>query len=124
MARIDVSELMVDPDFISSFSVARRSSTVNQYGENELTETIINNVSGSVQSAGKETIRRLPEGVKISNVKTIYTKTLLIADANGTGYADQIIFDGLRFNVISCLPWSNFGAGWYEVDVEMQRNNK
>lgn len=124
MARIDVSELMVDPDFINSFSIARRTATTNIYGENIIAETIINNITGSVQSAGKEAIKRLPEGVKISNVKTIYTKTMLIADTNNPGYSDQIIWEGLRYNVISCLPWSNFGAGWYEVDVEMQRATK
>ena len=41
MAKIDVSFLLSDPDFIDPISVVRRVTTVNSYGENELTEETI-----------------------------------------------------------------------------------
>jgi hypothetical protein len=119
MARIDVSELMNDPDFVNNFTVVRRVPTINTYGENTLAETQVAAV-GSIQSPGKEVANRLPDGVKLSSVKTIYTKTVLNAD-KASGYVDQIIWEGLRYNVVTVLPWGNFGSGWYECDVELEK---
>lgn len=119
MARIDVSELMVDPDFINSFTIVRRTTTVNQYGENVLAETEESSF-GSVQGIGKDALKRLPDGVQLSSMKTIYTKAVFKADEAGK-YSDQIIWDSERYNIITVLPWGNFGSGWYEVDVELQK---
>lgn len=119
MALIDVTELMVDPDFVNSFSIIRRVDTINSKGENILNETTVNNIIGSIQGAGKDTIRRLPEDVQVSRVKTVYTKTLLQTDAAGK-YADLIVIDSYRYAVINVTPWNNFGAGWYECDCVME----
>ena len=123
MARIDVSELMLDPDFVSSFTIIERTPTINNFGENVLEESAPIAAVGSVQSPGKETLKRLPDGVSITNIKTVYIKRSLKADATGV-YSDQVVWEGKRYNVISCLPWSNFGAGWYEVDIEMENKTK
>lgn len=114
MARIDVSELMTDPDFVNAFTLVRRTPTVNDFGENTFTE-VLSVAIGSVQSPGKETLQRLPEGVKLSNVKTIYTKAVMTANQ------DQIVWEGQRYNIYSVLPWGNFGNGWYECDVELEK---
>lgn len=123
MARIDVSELMLDPDFVSNFTIIERTPTVNGFGENVLAESAPIPAVGSVQSPGKETLKRLPDGVSITNIKTVYIKRSLKADASGE-YSDQVVWQGKRYNVISCLPWDNFGAGWFEVDIEMENKTK
>lgn len=122
MALIDVSELMLDPDFISSFNIVRRTPTVNSFGENSLAEVLIQNVKGSVQAVGKETAERLPEGINLKDFITIFTKTPVRADAVN-GYPDVIIWEGLRYQVYQVLPWSNFGAGWYMVDCQLERKS-
>lgn len=114
MARIDVSELMVDPDFVNSFTLVRRTPSINNFGENSFVETLVPSI-GSIQSPGKETLNRLPEGVKLTNVKTVYTKAILTANQ------DQIEWEGQRYNIYSVLPWGNFGNGWYECDIELQK---
>ena len=119
MARIDVSELMNDPDFISPFVIYRRTETINGRGENELTETTVNAV-GSIQAATGETAKRLPDGVQLSSFITVFTKTVLEAESAGR-YPDQVLWKGKRFNVFQCTPWDNFGAGWFMVDCEMER---
>lgn len=122
MARIDVSELMLDPDFVSSFSIVRRVPTINQYGENVLAETTLSNIKGSVQAAGKETAERLPEGTSLKGFITVFTKTPVYAD-NVNGYADVILWKGLRYNVFQVLQWDNFGAGWFMVDCQLERKS-
>jgi len=121
MARIDVSELMTDPDFVMTFTIVRRVPTVNTFGENTLAETTVNAV-GSIQAATGETAKRLPDGVQLSNFKTIFTKAVIKADAAGK-YVDQIEIKGQRFNVFQVLPWEDFGAGWFMVDCELQRKS-
>lgn len=119
MARIDVSELMTDPDFISSFVIYRRVQALNGFGENAPTETTVNAV-GSIQAATGETAKRLPDGVQLSKFITVYTKTVLEAESVG-GYPDQVEYKGRRYNVFQCLPWDAFGEGWYMVDCELER---
>lgn len=119
MARIDVSELMTDPDFVMTFTIVRRTPTVNNFGENELSETPVSAV-GSIQAATGETAKRLPDGVQLSNFKTIFTKAVIKADSAGA-YTDQIEIKGQRFNVFQVLPWEDFGAGWFMVDCELQK---
>jgi len=119
MARIDVSELMVDPDFIMNFTIIRRVPTINTYGENSLTETPVSAV-GSIQAATAETAKRLPDGVQLSKFKTIFTKAVILADSAGN-YPDQIEWKSQRYNVFQVTPWEDFGAGWYMVDCELQK---
>lgn len=114
MARLDVSELMNDPDFVHSFLIFRRTSTPNEFGENVLTEEEISAV-GSVQPADGKTAERLPEGIVLSNFKTIYTKAIVSAS-----YPDQIEWNRRRYNVHTVTPWEEFGEGWFMVDVEME----
>lgn len=119
MAQIDVSPLMTDPDFVGPFTLIRRATLVNNYGENVLTETLINNVIGSVQSANADTFLRLPEAARSQNFITIYTKVQMRTDESGS-YADAVIWKGRRYTVKKVTPWDNFGAGWYMADCEME----
>lgn len=114
MARLDVSELMTDPDFIHSFTWVKRTAATNNFGENVVEETE-EAATGSVQAATGETAERFPEGIALNNFKTIYTKARVSAL-----YPDQIIWKGKRFNVRLVTPWEDFGAGWFMVDVEME----
>ena len=119
MARIDVSELMVDPDFIMNFTIIRRVPTINNFGENSLVETPVAAV-GSIQAATGETAKRLPNGVQLSKFKTVFTKAVIQADSSGK-YVDQVEWKGQRYNVFQVTPWEDFGAGWYMVDCELQK---
>lgn len=121
MARLDVSELLLDPDFVDPFTIVRRVPTINGYGENVLAESTLDAV-GSIQAPGKEAALRLPDGVLIASAKTIYTKTEIYSD-KVSGYADQILYQGQRYNVLTVLPWGNFGSGWFEVDVELENKS-
>lgn len=119
MALIDVSELMLDPDFVMTFTIYRRMASVNSYGENVVSESSVSSV-GSIQAATAETAKRLPNGVQLSKFKTIFTKAVIQADSAGQ-YMDQIEWKSQRYNVFQVTPWEDFGAGWYMVDCELQK---
>lgn len=112
MAKLDVSFLMNDPDFVDPVSIVRRTTTINDYGENQLGETTITAIA-SVQAADGETLASLPEAARLTDVRNIFTKTELIQDENGK-YSDVIIWQGKRYILMHVRPWDNFGAGWFK----------
>ena len=119
MALIDTSELMVDPDFTSTVTLIRRSSVVNSYGENVLTETP-STITAVVQGASPGTLERVPEGVRLSDLIDVYYKGELFAESPG-GYADVIVWGGKRYQVYEITEdYMNHGAGFTKALCKME----
>lgn len=110
MASIDITELLTDPDFVDRLTIINRASTVNDLGENVLTETPFQSV-GSVQPADAKTIERLPEALQSGDVRSFWIKGE-ISSGGKNKYPDIILFHGKRFQVQTAAPWLNWGAGW------------
>lgn len=110
MALIDVSDLLLDPDFVNQVSLVHRTSTVGTNGKNTLVETTVATI-GSVQPAPSKEIMRLPDALRMSDVRKFWIKAEILADGSSQ-YPDIIVFQGKRFQVINTEPWLNYGAGW------------
>ncbi len=110
MAQIDVSDLLLDPDFINPLKLIHRTPVVNGHGENQLVETCEDTV-GSVQPASGKTIQRLPDALRVGNVSSFWIKAGIVADSS-CKYPDLISFRGKRYAVQTVDDWSNWGAGW------------
>lgn len=110
MAQIDVSDLLLDPDFVDPISIIRRTSSVNSFGENVTTELAIFTV-GSIQPASSNTISRLPEALRMADVRDFFIKIEIIQDG-ATLYPDVLIFQNIRYQVQTAAPWLNYGRGW------------
>lgn len=113
MAQLDVSELMVDPDFVDDIRVVSRTPQVNSLGENVLTECSVATI-GSVQPADYKTVKRLPEALQNEDVSSFWVKgPSIVASAPGK-YTTILVFRGRRFQVQTVADWSNFGEGYCE----------
>ena len=111
MALIDVSDLLRDPDFTNVVTLIRRSVTVNGHGENVMTESACY-ITAVVQGDNTETLDKLPEGARLSDVITVYYRGTLTAERPG-GYADIIVWQGKRFQVKEVAEdFMNYGAGF------------
>ena len=122
MALIDVSDLLRDPDFTNVVTLIRRSSSINDFGEQVLTETPCNIVA-SVQGINAEDITRLPEGARLSDVITVYYRGDLQPESKG-GYSDLIIWQGRRYTVKTIDEnFINFGAGFTRAICVMEEVN-
>ena len=77
MALVDVSELMLDPDFVQPLTLVRRTPTVDSYGENQLAEAP-QSVVGSVQPIDGNTLHRLPDEFRVANVQMFFLKERII----------------------------------------------
>lgn len=113
MALIDVSELLLDPDFVNPIQIIRRTSSVNSMGENVIDSETVIDTFGSVQPAKYKDIQRLPEALRIEDVRSFYVKMEILQDGTSV-YPDLIVWGGERFAVKTCAPWLNFGQGWNE----------
>lgn len=121
MGRIDVSDILDDPDFVDPMDLIHRTATVNELGENTFTERRVC-TKGCVQPASGKTLSRVPDEFRIENVMSFWAKATIVADRVGS-YSDQIIFKGQRYNVKTVFDWSNWGSGWTEGLCVMERIN-
>ena len=110
MAQIDVSDLLLDPDFIDPVTLIHRTMIVGSNGLGQIIEECEETV-GSVQPASGKTLNRLPDALRIQNVSSFYIKAGIIADSS-CAYPDIIKYKGKRYQVEQVNDWSNFGAGW------------
>lgn len=111
MALVDVSDLVIDPDFTNSFVLIKRASAINAYGEMNLIETP-SNVFGVIQNINNETLKRFPEAAEFSDGIQVWYKGKLEAEAPN-GYCDVVVWQGARFLVkIVTEQFMNWGAGW------------
>lgn len=112
MGQIDITDLLVDPDFVSPLTLIHRKSCVNNHGDNELQEIGIGTV-GSVQPASGKTLQRLPEAFRVANVMSFWVKGKIVSDGS-CAYPDIISYKGSRYAVQVIFDWMNWGAGWCE----------
>lgn len=112
MADLDVSDLLLDPVFVDPIILIQRTTSLNAFGENIVTESSINTV-GSVQPASNKQIQRLPESLRTADIRSFFVKAEIKVDGSGV-YPDIIVFQGARFEVQTAAPWLNFGRGWNE----------
>lgn len=112
MGLIDVTELLVDPDFIDPIQIITRDSTVNSMGENTLTESSAN-AYGSIQPISGKDLMRLPDSLRVQNLSTFWIKgDIEITD--GDHYPTILVFRSKRYQVKQLKDYSNWGQGWVE----------
>lgn len=112
MALIDVTELLADADFVDTLTLIHRTPTVNDFGENVVSEKLVPTI-GSVQPASGKTIQRLPDALRLQDVSSFWIKGVIISDGT-TSYPDLIKWKGQNYAVQTVQDWSNWGQGWCE----------
>lgn len=111
MALLDVSGLLLDPDFTNVVTLIKRAAAVNEHGETVLTETPCY-ITAVVQGDNTEVLERLPQGARLSDMITVYYRGQLQAESEG-GYADIIVWGGKRYQVKEVSEdFMNYGAGF------------
>lgn len=113
MAQLDVSDILLDLNFVDTLSLIHRTPTVNAMGENVIVEDDPFVTVGSVQPASTKQIMRLPEALRLADVRSFFIKAEIKADGSSV-YPDIIVFQGKRFQVQTAASWLNYGAGWNE----------
>lgn len=112
MGQIDVSDILADPELVDALTIIRRTPTVNNFGQNILSERS-EPTFGCVQPASGKTLQRLPEALRIANVSSFWVKGQIISDGS-CQYPDVILYQGSRYTVQIIFDYTNWGDGWCE----------
>jgi len=109
MARIDVTDALLDPDYIDFGLVCVRGEQI--VGEDGLAR----NVESEIEFAGtvhrKSELVRLPNGEHIVASITVHT-AFQLRDGDQGLTADIIAWKGKRYTVVEVHDRSNFGRGF------------
>lgn len=114
MAAIDVSDLLIDPDFCDEATLIKRKSTVNEYGENTFSE-IESPVTVVVQAAGKDALNYLPQGIKLVDTFDVWLHGSLgqLNSQSVGGACDVLLWNGETYNCVAIVEdFSNYGRGF------------
>lgn len=113
MANVDVSLLLSDPDFVDAISLVSRTTSVDGLGQNLIVESSTVTV-GSVQPASGKAIARLPEALRVANLMSFWVRGAIPAAEESGKYTSILVFKGVRFQLVTVFPWTNWGEGWSE----------
>ena len=118
MARIDVSDLLLDPDFADTGIICERSSQI--IGEDGIArnETKRIKFTGVVTPDTGDLLERLDEGERVKGRITIHSRFPLRDGAAG-GSADIIVWKGKRSTVSRVSDLTNFGRGFTRASCDV-----
>jgi galactose-6-phosphate isomerase len=110
VARIDVTELLTDPDFADTFTLVRTAQSVDDHGRSVFTETPYLLV-GVVQSASGRSLEYLPDMSRASGAIEVYCKFYMQVASDGYA-ADRVQWNGKTYIVTHIDDWTNYGSGF------------
>lgn len=118
MPLLDVSDVLLDPDFADTFTVYRQAVTVGNDGRSVRTETTYPAV-GVVTPDMWSTLQRAPEGSNVSETITVITQFRLTSSVDGSD-ADELVWNGKRYVVIAVGDCFRYGAGFIEASASLK----
>lgn len=118
MPNIDVTEVLLDPDFCETVTVKRIAQSVDVHGRASQTQTTFSMVA--VVTAGSLSPMLRAEDYELSkNTITVHSKTLLRAPVAG-GQPDIVVWNGNDYVVKKSYNWSHYGAGFTAAECDLQ----
>lgn len=109
---INVGELMDDPDFARCFTVKRPTVSIDAHGTSSTTYTEFD-VVGVVQPAQPTEIQSMPEGVRVEDLISVWSKTRIVGSDGKATESDTLLIDGHPWRVVKEEPRP--ANGYYRV---------
>lgn len=117
MPLLDVSEILLDPDFVDSLVCARQTQTVDNNGI--ATDSAVSTpFYGVVTNDTGDLLMRLAEGSRVKGSITVHSRFLLQAGSDGQD-ADIVTWNGRSYTVTNVGDWSRFGIGFTAANCDL-----
>ncbi len=113
MPWLDVSNVLLDPEFCDTVSITRRADVVSANGRSEISGTVFD-AYGVVTIVDPSKLTRFAEGQYIPRAISFITKSRLNSAVTGF-QPDQITWNGAVYTVNDVQPYTRYGAGFVEV---------
>lgn len=109
---IDVSEVVLDPDFAENFVIKRSSGSYQLDGWVDVITTVP--MYGAIQPSSSKDLDQVPEGDRIKGAITVWSTQPIYTTRRGTGandggLSDIIVWQGEDHRVAGLLPWNENG---------------
>ena len=112
MPALDVSDILDDPDFQDTFTLASSTQVIGTNGRAVNTEGASMTCYGVITQGTGDLLGRTPEGDMIRGSITIHTRTKLVI-------GDVISWGGRSHTVSLVNDWSTYGQGYYMAACEL-----
>lgn len=119
MALLDVSEVLLDPDFMDSMTCTRFALSVSSAGVGSRTSTSTT-FYGVVTSNNGDILERMASGERIKGSITIHTKYRLRDGSGAAQTADEVTFRGQIYTVSQVNDYSHFGQGFIAANCDLK----
>lgn len=113
MATLDVSDVLLCPEFTDNYVIQRNVETLSDMGRSIITPTKIKSFGVVTMASGRD-LQRLPDYEVLERVIKITTKTRLQSEAKNV-QPDIIIWRGDSYVVKDIKLYPQFGQGFYSV---------
>lgn len=104
---LDISFLLDDPDFVTTFQVIKTSGEW-QDGEYVVLPTVPETVSGVVRATGKDDLEMLPEADRISGSITFWTRKPIDLDLTASP-PPRLRYAGNTYKIMHLENWQDSG---------------
>lgn len=118
MARLDVSDILTDPDFIDRGLICERSKQTVGTDGIAINATTKTKFIGVVTSDSGDVLERMPGVERIKGSITIHTRFALNDGAPGQT-ADVVQWRGRRYTVSNVNDYSHFGRGFIAATCDL-----
>lgn len=119
MANLDVSDVLLDPDFMSIGLICTRIAvTVNGKGRPEKTETK-HKFNAVVTTNDGDKMDRRADGTLIKGAINIHSRFIL-TQGDSESQADEVLWQGRVYIVLQVLPNTQYGRGFIKAICELK----
>lgn len=120
MPEIDVSFVLADPMFASTFDVIRRAEAVGTNGRMTVTPTNMPNIMGVVNPTDPAKITRKDDMTYFDHAIEVHA-SFVFREASIGFQPDQIVWRGRTYTLYELFPFSHYGAGFQRAIAVTQR---
>jgi hypothetical protein len=119
MADLDVTDILLDPDFCDLLNVTRTTQSVGSNGIVTNTTTTLTPY-GVITIGSPKGVIRTAEYEADTNMITVHTRGFRLIDAQPGKQPDIVVFGGDPYVVKKSYNWSHYGAGFTMAECELQ----
>ena len=119
MANLDVSDVLLDPDFMSIGLICIRITViVNDKGRPEKTETK-HKFNAAVTTNDGDKMDRRDDGTLIKGAINIHSRFVL-SEGDSESQADEVLWQGRVYIVLQVLSNTQYGRGFIKAICELK----
>lgn len=117
MALLDVSNILLDPDFTDVFAVKRREEKIDNYGRVTTNDLILGGIVGVITSSSPNDLDRKTDYEAATRNISVVCRFRLRGETNGY-QPDVVVWHGNNYVVRQIDVYPQFGSGFIQATCE------